>query len=63
MADESGTPLEDQQIWQANLDGTGAVVLLDNLNFIVDLTVDPTTNHLYWMEQDDLFRANLDGSG
>ncbi|NNF05758.1 MAG: DUF5050 domain-containing protein [Candidatus Eisenbacteria bacterium] len=52
------------QVWRANLDGTGATLVL-TVNDAKDVAVDPAGNHIYVSSQADgtVTRANLDGTG
>lgn len=51
-------------IYRANLDGTGAEVVLTKANIVNGLTVDPVGRKLYWTDAtlDKIQRSNLDGS-
>jgi DNA-binding beta-propeller fold protein YncE len=57
--------LSGNTIWQANLDGTGQLILpLSGLREPVDIALDIAEGKMYWTDfQGDIRRANLDGTG
>src|SRR5690606_14661577 len=60
-------PLQSNQIYSANLDGSGEELLIDldpgAQSAVVSMSVDAASGRLYWTSRGDrLFRANLDGT-
>ena len=62
------TPMQDDKIQSANLDGSNVETLLTFENFLrlpTGITLDATGGKIYWTDatRDRIRRANLDGSG
>lgn len=57
------TTYSDGEIRRANLDGSGAEVLISGLSSPHGITIDSTNGFIYWVELGAVKRANVDGSG
>jgi len=62
------TNTADGEVWWAYADGTGAELVVDTDDPLVDLAVDPAGRQLYWavstlFGKESLYQGGMDGSG